>query len=539
MKYPIGIQDFGKIRKDGYVYVDKTDLLYKMVKEGTIYFLSRPRRFGKSLLVSTLKHYFLGHKELFSGLAIDALEKDWAEHPVFLIDFNGLNFADSQALTNALEGFVSSGERKYDSVADDDSLGSRFAAVIKAAHEKTGHRCVVLIDEYDKPLLDVMDLDMYTTDRDGNRISLEDNHRNILKGFYSVFKKADQDLQFVLLTGVTKFSQVSVFSGFNQPEDISMESSYESLCGITKEELLSVFDEQIRDLSAALHIDVEETIERLKNKYDGYHFGEEMVDVFNPFSLLNCFKKKKFGDYWFASGTPTYLVRLLSHSNENINELVGKYYDASQFINYKADVEMPLPMIYQSGYLTIKDFDVDTNSYMLDFPNDEVRTGFIDVLSAGYFKDPSNNPKSWVLDVNRDLREGDAETFIKKMTVLLSSVSYRFKQKDNPMECERHFHYTFYLIMQMLGHYNTLVEKETSEGRIDCVLEYPNYVYVIEFKKDGSAKDAVNQIKEKGYLKPYLTEKREVKAIGINFSTKTGTIDDKSVKTLKEVIDEE
>ena len=525
MKYPIGVQDFEGLIKDGYVYVDKTDLVYRLVNDGKIYFLSRPRRFGKSLLVSTLKHYFLGHRELFKGLAIDGLETEWNEYPVFHLSFGGVNFSNSSAIDESLSMFIENAEKEYGIEERFKDYGIRFAAVLKAAHEKTGRRCVVLIDEYDKPLLDVMDTELRVTDSDGNSLRLEEYNRNVLKGFYSVFKDADPDLKFVLLTGVTKFSQVSVFSGFNQPKDISMDSRYEALCGITLDEMLEVFHEPITQLAEENGVGYEEMVEMLKKRYDGYHFSKKMTGVFNPFSLLNCFDKLEMRNYWFATGTPTYLMRLLSHSDKNINELVGKYYEESQFIDYKADVERPLPMIYQSGYLTVKEYDIDTRYYLLDFPNEEVRSGFIDMLASSYFSS-GEMVSSWIFDVNRDLRGGKIEEFMRKMTALLSSVTYRFQRKQDAFECERYFQYTFYLIMQMIGHYNTMVEKETSEGRIDCVVECPNYVYVMEFKMDGSAQSALEQIRERGYTKPYLADKRKVFSIGVNFSSEKGTIEE-------------
>ena len=525
MKYPIGVQDFEGLIKDGYVYVDKTDLVYRLVNDGKIYFLSRPRRFGKSLLVSTLKHYFLGHRELFKGLAIDGLETEWNEYPVFHLSFGGVNFSNSSAIDESLSMFIENAEKEYGIEERFKDYGIRFAAVLKAAHEKTGRRCVVLIDEYDKPLLDVMDTELRVTDSDGNSLRLEEYNRNVLKGFYSVFKDADPDLKFVLLTGVTKFSQVSVFSGFNQPKDISMDSRYEALCGITLEEMLEVFHEPIHELAKKYKTDYDGMVEMLRKRYDGYHFSSEMTGVFNPFSLLNCFDKLEMRNYWFATGTPTYLMRLLAHSDKNINELVGKYYEESQFIDYKADVERPLPMIYQSGYLTVKEYDIDTRYYLLDFPNEEVRSGFIDMLASSYFSS-GEMVSSWIFNVNRDLRGGKIEEFMRKMTSLLSSVTYRFQRKQDAFECERYFQYTFYLIMQMIGHYNTMVEKETSEGRIDCVVECPDYVYVMEFKMDGSAQSALEQIRERGYTKPYLTDKRKVFSIGVNFSSEKGTIEE-------------
>ena len=305
MKYPIGIQDFEKIVEDEYVYVDKTDLVYKLANEGHIYFLSRPRRFGKSLLISTLKYYFQGRKDLFQGLAIDKLEKEWAEYPVFHISFGTANFTKPGTLDDVIDKYLSDAENDYLIRTKVKDYGLRFKDILKAAHKKAGRRAVVLIDEYYKPLLDVIDLDLQVTDSEGNRMRLEDYNRNLLKGFYSLFKDADEDLQFVMLTGVTKFSQVSVFSGFNQPDDISMNRRYESLCGITKDELLTVFDSSIRELAEDLGISYDATVERLKKKYDGYHFGEKMIDIFNPFSILNCFNNLQMRNFWFASGTPS------------------------------------------------------------------------------------------------------------------------------------------------------------------------------------------------------------------------------------------
>ena len=381
MKYPIGIQDFESIIRDGYVYVDKTALIYRMATEGKVYFLSRPRRFGKSLLVSTLKYYFQGRKDLFQGLAIDSMEKEWAEYPVFHLSFGGDSFTAEGALEARIEKFLADKETLYGKNPHSKTTGDRFKDLLKAAHRKCGRRAVVLIDEYDKPLLDVLDTNLYV-EVGVNRRLLEEHYRDILRGFYSVFKEADEHLQFVLLTGVTKFAQVSVFSGFNQPADISMDPRYETLCGITEKELYQYFEVPIGRLAGQYKCDTEQMKARLKRHYDGYHFSDEMTDIYNPFSILNVFDTNRIADYWFRSGTPGYLVRLLNHSQENLNELTGKYYTPRQFIDYKADVEKPLPMIYQSGYLTIKDCDLDTNSFLLDYPNNEAKEGFLTMIAA-------------------------------------------------------------------------------------------------------------------------------------------------------------
>ena len=517
MKYPIGIQSFEQIIEDGYVYVDKTDLVYKLTHEGKIYFLSRPRRFGKSLLVSTLKNYYLGHKELFKGLKIDTLEKDWNVHPVFHVDFNGANFTVPGELEQKIRYHVSEWEKRYGLPCRKDELGigDRFAEVLRAAHEQTGRRAVVLIDEYDKPILDVLDTDS----------GLEDRHRNVLKGFYSVFKGADSHLQFVLLTGVTKFSQVSVFSGFNQPDDISMDGRYETLCGITQEELRNYFSEPVRDMASVYHCTEEEMMQRLKGQYDGYHFSDSLTDVYNPFSLLNAFNKKSIRDYWFSSGTPTYLIRLLAHFKENMNELTGKYYRTEEFIDYKADVEQPLPMIYQSGYLTIKDYNMRRNTFLLDFPNNEVKNGFLTAIATSYLQ-PKKRVEGWIFDVLDALEGGDTGRLCSLFTSFLSSIPYTMRRKDDEVERERYFQYTFYLILRLISVYTVYVEKVQSQGRVDCVLETPQYVYIFEFKLDGTADEALRQIEEKGYANEYASDTRTLYKIGASFSSETGTIGD-------------
>lgn len=514
MKYPIGIQSFERIIEDGYVYIDKTDLIYSLTHGGSIYFLSRPRRFGKSLLVSTLKNYYLGHKELFKGLKIDRLEKDWNVHPVFHVDFNGANFTQAGVLETMLDDYIDKWEKQYDIHTDPGlGVGLRFRDILCAVHEQTGRRAVVLIDEYDKPILDVLDVDTL----------LEDRHRNVLKAFYSVFKVADSHLQFVLLTGVTKFSQVSVFSGFNQPKDISMDARYETLCGITQEELDGYFVEPISAMAERNRCSFEEMKSLLKQKYDGYHFSDNMTDVYNPFSLLNALDSLRLQDYWFSSGTPTYLIRLLAHFKENMNELTGKYYRQEEFIDYKADVEQPLPMIYQSGYLTIKDYDMEFNTFLLDFPNNEVKNGFLTAVASSYLK-PSEDTGGWIRDVVRTLRTGDTDRLCSLFTSFLSSIPYTMRRKDDERERERYFQYTFYLILRLISVYTVYVEKQQSHGRVDCVLETPQYVYIFEFKLDGTAEEALRQIEEKGYAGEYASDTRTLYKIGASFSSETGTI---------------
>ena len=517
MKYPIGIQSFDRIIEDGYVYIDKTDMVYSLAQEGSIYFLSRPRRFGKSLLVSTLKNYFLGRKELFRGLKIDSLEKDWKVYPVFHMDFNGGEYTCPGSLRDAITGYISDWEKEY-SIEDgsmDINLGLRFRRILAKAHEQSGHRAVVLVDEYDKPILDVLDVDK----------NLEEEHRNILKGFYSVFKGADEHLQFVFLTGVTKFSQVSVFSGFNQPKDISMHGKYEALCGITQEELDATFREPIENMSKVYRCSYEEMRDRLKAQYDGYHFSDLMTDIYNPFSLLNAFDAERISDYWFKSGTPSYLIRLLSHSDENMNDITGKYYAPKEFIDYKADVEQPLPMIYQSGYLTIKEFDMEFGLFLLDYPNKEVKEGFLSLIASKYFNN-GDTIYPWIREAAVLLRRGDTEGFRTGLTSFLASIPYTMRRKENERERERYFHYTFYLIMRLISVYTVYTEKVQSHGRVDCIVETPEYVYIFEFKLDGTADDAMRQIEEKGYAREYGSDSRKLYKIGAVFSSETGTIGD-------------
>ena len=516
MKYPIGIQTFEQIIEEGYVYVDKTDMVYSLANEGKVYFLSRPRRFGKSLLLSTLRAYFEGRKELFKGLKIEAMEKDWHQHPIFHLDFNGIDYTMPNALRAKFEGYFAQWEEAYGvTTGPDFNPASRFERIIQAAVQQSGQKVVVLVDEYDKPLLDVLEKDA----------ELMEQNREILKAFYSVFKRADAYLRFVFLTGVTKFSQVSVFSGFNQPLDISMTDKYEALCGITEEELHTQFAESIHEMALAENCTDEEMKLLLKKHYDGYHFGYTMTDIYNPFSILCAFYNRNIRDFWFATGTPTYLIRLMNHFHEGIDQLTGKYYSLDAFINYKADVEYPLPMIYQSGYLTIKSFEKDLGLFLLDFPNNEVKEGFLTMVTSNYLRcEPTLG--SWVRQAVFALRKGELDTFRKQLTSFLASIPYSMRRKENQPERERYFQYTFYLLLRLMSVYTVYVEKEQSEGRVDCIVETPNFVYIFEFKLDGTAQKALQQIEDKGYARPYETDARTVYKIGANFSSETGTIND-------------
>ena len=528
--YPIGIQDFASIINGNFVYVDKTDLVYQLASIKGVYFLSRPRRFGKSLLVSTLKCYFEGKKQLFKGLKIEQSEQEWQQYPVFEIDFNSSNFAESNALQDALDTALTKWENKYGVVRISNQPGVRFKEILQQAHTQTGKRCVVLIDEYDKPLLDVMDSGLKTV-VDGNEITLEEKNRDILKGFYSTFKAADADLRFVFLTGVTKFAQVSVFSGFNNAQDISMNFDYDTLCGISQEELDSYFHDSIEELAKANGASYDEMAQLLKETYDGYHFSEAMTDVYNPFSLLNAFKTRRIRDYWFATGTPTYLIRLLNHSNENIQEIINRTYQPQEFVDYRATVEAPVPMIYQSGYLTIKGYDQELNLYKLDFPNNEVASGFLTMLTASYLNAPlpSGNLAGRMA---RALRTGNTDQFHDLLSDFIASIPYSVRMDNSEKSREKDFQLIVYLTMRLVGTCNHTVyhEKESSQGRADCVIETPQNVYIFEYKLDHPAAEALAQIDAKGYAEPYAHDPRKVYRIGCSFSSKTGRISDWEVR---------
>ena len=510
MKYPIGTQTFSTIIEEGMVYVDKTDLVYNLAQKH-ICFLCRPRRFGKSLLISTLESYFKGEKELFKGLKIEDLEKEWVKYPVFRIDFSQGGYEVEDNLKKELYKRLTQWEQQFGIEKQIDKLGSRFSDILAEAHRKTGHKCVVLIDEYDKPLLDVL------------MEPMEAENRAVLKEFYGTFKAADEHLRFVLLTGVTKFSQVSVFSGFNQPEDISMNPQFDALCGITKDELVEYFDNEMGEIADELEYTKDEMYAELKKQYDGYHFSKKMLDIFNPFSVLNALMKRDLGDYWFVSGTPTYLVRLIDRNKTDIRDILSRQYESSYFMDYKADVEDPLAMIYQSGYLTIKGYNEKRRQYQLDFPNNEVRNGFVTLLANNYCGQ-RNYPKNLVLDINDMLDECRLDDMRDALSGFFASIPYNANYQERAWSYESHYHYTLYLIFRLLSCYTTLTEKENSRGRADIIVETNDYVYIFEFKLDGTAAEALKQIEDKGYAEPYAADNRKLFKIGVGFSSEKKNI---------------
>lgn len=517
MKYPIGIQAFEKLRNESFLYIDKTDLVWQLAQM-SICFLCRPRRFGKSLLISTLDCYFRGKKHLFEGLKIMEMEQDWKEYPVFRIDFATGGFHQDGKLERLLEGYVAGWEAQWGKDPYQEDLGARFVYVLRQAHEKTGLRCVVLIDEYDKPLLDVLDEPQ------------ESENRNVLKTFYGTFKAADEHLRFVLLTGVTKFSQVSVFSGFNQPYDISLDSKYEKICGITEEELHTCFAESIAEMAAKYKVDVTEMKNLLKQQYDGYHFSENLTDIYNPFSIVNAFSELLLKNYWFTSGTPTYLVKLIGGHHVNIQRELDRDYRAEDFANYRADSQQPIPMLYQSGYLTIKSYDLWSRTYKLDFPNQEVGEGFLSLVATDYLR-PAELVDNWIINVGRMLRSARLDDLRDAFTSFLASIPYEANKNQIALNYETHYQYTFYLIFRLLSCYTTLIEKQNSHGRADIVIETPDYVYVFEFKLDGTAEEALKQIEDKGYAQPYLSDTRPLYRIGAVISSQTRTVSEWKVES--------
>ncbi|MDY4919910.1 MAG: AAA family ATPase [Phascolarctobacterium sp.] len=513
MRYPISIQTFATIREGNYVYVDKTDLVYRLAQEH-VCFLSRPRRFGKSLLISTLDAYFSGRKELFQGLKMEALEDKWDVYPIFRIDFASGDFNNPNELTQMLESRIAAWERTYGKDDIYTTLGDRFKFVLEAAVRKTGKKAVVLIDEYDKPLLDALGEEP------------EKSNRNILKNFYATFKAADASLRFVLLTGVTKFSQITVFSGFNQPNDISMDSRYDALCGITESELHTVFAEAIEEMAQKLDYTVDEMKAELKKQYDGYHFSNALLDVYNPFSIINAFNKMDIDNYWYQSGTPTYLVKLLEGHHVNMQKLTSRPYESQYFVDYRADAEDPLAMLYQSGYLTIKSYDKRYREYTLDYPNVEVRKGFVALMANSYLKKPESEAAYWIINLDRMLRRGDLDEVRDAFTAFLASIPYEANKDERAKDFETHFQYTFYIICRLLSCYTILIEKQNSKGRADIIIESDNDIYIFEFKLDGSAKEALKQIEDKQYALPYLNDSRVVHKIGVNISSSTRTVED-------------
>lgn len=501
-KLPIGIQTFEKLRKGNYLYVDKTALVWRMVSTSVPYFLSRPRRFGKSLLLSTFEAYFEGKKELFTGLAIEQMETEWKRYPVLHLDLNAEKYDTKQRLEEILSRQLTQWEIQYGKGADENTLSGRFSGIIRRASEQAGRGVVVLVDEYDKPLLQAL----------GNKELLED-YRKTLKAFYGVLKSADRYLRFVFLTGVTKFSQVSVFSDLNQLNDISMKPQYATLCGITRQELVDTFTPELQQLAETNGLTWDETLSRMETTYDGYHFCEFAEGVFNPFSVLNVFDGFKFDNYWFQTGTPTFLVEMLQETEYDLRTLLdGIEAPASMFTEYRVDASNPIPLIYQSGYLTIKNFDREFGNYLLCFPNDEVRYGFINFLIPYYTSMTNSDQGFYIGKFVQELRIGDYDSFLTRLQAFFADFPYELNAKT-----ERHYQVVFYLVFKLMGQF-THAEVKSARGRADAIVKTPKYIYVFEFKLNGTAEEALQQIDDKGYLIPYQADGRKVIKLGVEFS---------------------
>ena len=509
MKYPIGIQNFEKLREDGFVYVDKTALIYRLVNEGNYYFLSRPRRFGKSLLISTLEAYFQGKKELFEGLAISKLEQKWESYTVFHLDLNAEKFDSEESLFNILNESLRRWEQVFGTEDFEKTLSARFRGVIMRAFEQTGKQVVILVDEYDKPMLQAI----------GNE-PLQEAYRSTLKAFYGVLKTCDRYIRFAFLTGVTKFGKVSVFSDLNHLTDISMLPQFIDICGISEKELHEYFDASVAQLAEANNMSKEACYEKLRIDFDGYHFYPDTQGIYNPFSLLNTLKYKVFKDYWFETGTPTFLVNQLQKTGYQLQYMTEEELTEDTLNSIEIFEENPLPLLYQSGYLTIKDYDEEFKTYRLQFPNREVREGFVKFLVPFYT--PRHNDKStfFVGNFVKDVRSGKAEDFMRRLEAFFANGDYALMGDK-----ELYFHNAMYVFFTLLGFY-VEVERHTTDGRMDILMQTKDFVYIMELKIDQNADVALKQIEDKGYAKPFAADPRKLFKIGVNFSTEKRCIDD-------------
>ena len=507
--YPIGIQNFEKIRTDGYFYIDKTALIYQMVKTGSYYFLSRPRRFGKSLLISTLEAYFLGKKELFEGLAMEKLEKDWITYPIFHMDLNTEKYDTRESLDSILNFTLEKWEQQYGTAPSETTFALRFRGLIERAYKQTGQRVVILIDEYDKPMLQAI----------GNE-ELQKEFRNTMKAFYSVLKTMDGCIQFAFLTGVTKFGKVSVFSDLNNLDDISMRNQYIDICGVSEKELHDDLEIELHELADIKGVSYHEICDKLREYYDGYHFTHNSIGIYNPFSLLNTFKYKEFGSYWFETGTPTYLVELLKKHHYDLRRMAHEETSISVLNSIDSASDNPIPVIYQSGYLTIKGYDEEFGIYSLGFPNREVEEGSIKFLLPFYANTNAVESEFEIQKFVREIRIGDYDSFFRRLRSFFADTPYELIR-----DLELHYQNVLFIVFKLVGFY-VKAEYHTSEGRIDLVLQTDKFVYVIEFKLDGTAEDALRQINEKHYALPFEAGgNRRLFKIGVNFNAKMRNIE--------------
>ncbi len=508
-RYPVGIQTFSEIRENGYLYIDKTAFIYKLAYgSGQSYCLSRPRRFGKSLLLSTMQAYFEGRRELFEGLAIAELETEWEKHPVIRLDLSTVKTEDASQLVELLDAVLRRHEATWGRDANTKTPGSRLMSLIRSAAAQTGKKAVVLIDEYDAPLLNVA--------HDPERLR---EFRVVMREFFAPLKACDEYLRFVFLTGITKFSQLSIFSELNNLKNISLDPRFAAICGITEEELQAQMAPDIEALAATLGVSHDEALARLKANYDGYHFCSPSPDIYNPFSLLSALDSGQLESYWFGSGTPTVLVNLLQQSNWEIGDLEDREADAEEFDAPAEDMPTPLPMLYQAGYLTIKSRDSFTGAYTLGIPNAEVARGLSRSLIRHAAPQALGEVGGLVRTISRSLRIGDMESALQATKAFMAGMPYHLGSHN-----ERGFQTTFWLIFTLLGA-QIATEVKTATGRVDAVIEMPDAIWVMEFKYEKSAQEALAQIDEKGYLLPFATDGRKLYKVGVNFSEKTQTIE--------------
>ena len=506
--YPIGIQNFEKIRNDGYFYIDKTALMYQMIKTGSYYFLSRPRRFGKSLLISTMEAYFQGKKELFAGLAVEKLEKDWIKYPILHLDLNIEKYDVPESLDNILEKSLTAWEKLYGAEPSERSFSLRFAGIIERACKQAGQRVVILVDEYDKPMLQAI----------GNE-ELQKQFRDTLKPFYGALKTMDGYIKFAFLTGVTKFGKVSVFSDLNNLDDISMRKDYVEICGVSDQELHENLDVELHEFAETQGLSYDKLCTKLKEYYDGYHFTHNSIGIYNPFSLLNDFKYKEFGSYWFETGTPTYLVKLLKKHHYDLERMAHEETDAQVLNSIDSESTNPIPVIYQSGYLTIKGYDERFGIYRLGFPNREVEEGFIRFLLPFYANVNKTESPFEIQKFVHEIETGDYDSFFRRLQSFFADTTYEVIRDQ-----ELHYENVLFIVFKLVGFY-TKVEYHTNNGRIDLVLQTDKFIYIMEFKLNGTAEEALQQINDKCYALPFEADRRKLFKIGINFSEKTRNIE--------------
>ncbi len=518
---PIGVQSFENIRNRGYVYVDKTQYIRDLVR-GHVYFLSRPRRFGKSLFLSTLAAYFEGKKELFQRLHLEKAEEDlavaqgreaWQKYPVLHLDLNTGEYKNAEELKSVLVYHLHQWEELYGKPTSEDTLTLRFAGILRRAYEQTGQQVVFLVDEYDKPLLQSV-----------NNPELYEQFRSLLYAFYSNIKSNDQYIRFVFLTGVSRFGKLTIFSGLNNLEDISMDPNYAGICGITETELVSNFAPEIETLAAKLDRSYEDTLAELKKRYDGYLFAREGEHVYNPFSLLNVLKKKELGDYWYATGTPTFLVQYLKTQNYFLPNLEEDVVMGSEELQVSPiEVDTPIPILFQAGYLTIKEYIADGNVYRLGFPNEEVRYGFLKNLLQGYSSVVKSSGAS-IAAFLREIRAGDIDAFMTHLKSIIGGIPYN-TIKENETYHERDGEVAVYLVFSLMGQF-AQTEVHCPGGRADTVVHTADAIYIFEFKLEDTAtpEDALAQIEERGYAARYLSEGKKVLGIGVTFDAKTRNI---------------